>query len=254
MSFDSTLSYYDVKGRTWERQAFVKARPIAGDLRSWAASCSRGSSRGFIASISAWPTSRASSRSSAASSSAPKREGGDVRNVKTGHGGIRDIEFVIQFLQLLNGGALPEVRTGNTLEAIARLEKAGSLTPDERAKLEDNYSMLRKLEHRLQIMFDLQDARAAERAATSWRKLAVRMGYTGTRHNAPLEAFQDDYARRTRAESRDARSSAAQRLSRRRRPRSRKSTWSTIRIRRRSEFRKCSAAIRSQTFRPRIKT
>jgi glutamate-ammonia-ligase adenylyltransferase len=55
--------------------------------------------------------------------------------VKTGHGGIRDIEFVIQFLQLLNGGALPEVRTGNTLEAIASLEKAGSLTPDERAKL-----------------------------------------------------------------------------------------------------------------------
>jgi glutamate-ammonia-ligase adenylyltransferase len=63
-----------------------------------------------------------------------------VRNVKTGHGGIRDIEFAIQFLQLLNGGALPEVRTGNTLEAIARLERAGSLTPDERTKLEDNYN------------------------------------------------------------------------------------------------------------------
>ena len=54
-----------------------------------------------------------------------EREGGEVRNVKTGNGGIRDIEFVIQFLQLLNGGALPEVRTGNTLEAIARLRRSG---------------------------------------------------------------------------------------------------------------------------------
>ena len=102
-------------------------------------------------------------------------EGGELRNVKTGHGGIRDIEFVIQFLQLLNGGALPEVRTGNTLDAIARLEKAGSLTPDERTKLEDNYNVLRKLEHRLQIMFDLKThmlprrpRRAGPRSPFAW--------------------------------------------------------------------------------------
>ena len=127
-----------------------------------------------------------------------EREGGDLRNVKTGHGGIRDIEFVIQFLQLLNGGALPEVRTGNTLEAIARLEKAGCLTPDERAKLEDNYSMLRKLEHRLQIMFDLQTHLLPD-DRDELAKLAVRMGYAGTRHViAAARRFSDDYARRTR--------------------------------------------------------
>jgi glutamate-ammonia-ligase adenylyltransferase len=196
MSFDSTLSYYDVKGRTWERQAFVKARPIAGD-------CDLG--REFLARLEPWIYRKYLTLADITGIKSLKRrieeraerEGGEVRNVKTGQGGIRDIEFVIQFLQLLNGGALPDVRTGNTLEAIAQLEKAGCLTPDERSKLEDNYGMLRKLEHRLQIMFDLQTHLLPD-DRDELAKLAVRMGYVGTRHVTPLEAFQSDYARRTK--------------------------------------------------------
>ena len=69
--------------------------------------------------------------------------------MKTGEGGIRDIEFAIQFLQLLNGGDLEEIRTGNTIQAITRLEKVGCLTMQERNMLEDNYRFLRKIEHRL---------------------------------------------------------------------------------------------------------
>ena len=195
MSFDSTLSYYDVKGRTWERQAFIKARPIAGD---------RGLGHELLARLDPWIYRKYLSLADITGIKSLKRrieqraevEGGEVRNVKTGHGGIRDIEFVIQFLQLLNGGELPEVRTGNTLEAIARLEKAGSLTPDERTKLEDNYNMLRKLEHRLQIMFDLK-THVLPNDRDELARLAVRMGYTGTRHKSPLQVFQDDYARRT---------------------------------------------------------
>ncbi len=196
LGFDGTLSYYDVKGRTWERQAFIKARPIAGD-------CDLGFE--LLARLEPWIYRKYLSLADITGIKSLKRrieqrvegEGGDLRNVKTGHGGIRDIEFVIQFLQLLNGGALPEVRTGNTLEAIASLEKAGSLTPDERAKLEDNYSMLRKIEHRLQMMFDLQ-THLLPSDPIELAKLAVRMGYTGTRHASPLDAFQKDYARRTK--------------------------------------------------------
>jgi glutamate-ammonia-ligase adenylyltransferase len=196
LSFDSTLSYYDVKGRTWERQAFIKSRPIAGDLEL---------GRDLLARLEPWIYRKYLSLADITGIKSLKRriehrvegEGGDLRNVKTGHGGIRDIEFVIQFLQLLNGGAIPDVRTGNTLEAIASLEKAGSLTPDERAKLEDNYSMLRKIEHRLQMMFDLQTHMLPE-DREELSKLAVRMGYTSTRHVSPLEAFQKDYVRRTR--------------------------------------------------------
>lgn len=216
LSYDNTLAYYDVKGRTWERQAFVKARPIAGDREL-----------GFdlLARLEPWIYRKYLSLSDITGIKSLKRrieerverEGGDLRNVKTGHGGIRDIEFVIQFLQLLNGGSLPDVRTGNTLEAMGCLEKAGCLTPDERAKLEDNYSMLRKLEHRLQMMFDLQTHLLPDRR-DELAKLAVRMGYGGaevsgvtyqvskrvrhltadTRHLTPLEAFQQDYARRTK--------------------------------------------------------
>jgi glutamate-ammonia-ligase adenylyltransferase len=196
LSFDSALSYYDVKGRTWERQAFIKARPIAGDLEL---------GRDFLARLEPWIYRKYLSLADITGIKSLKRrieqrvegEGGDLRNVKTGHGGIRDVEFVIQFLQLLNGGAIPEVRTGNTLEAIASLEKAGALTPDERAKLEDNYSMLRKIEHRLQMMFDLQTHLLPEDRG-ELAKLAVRMGYTGMRHDSPLETFQKDYARRTK--------------------------------------------------------
>src|SRR6185312_842005 len=128
---DSMLSYYDVKGRTWERQAFIKARPIAGD---------RDLGRELLARLKPWIWRKYLSLADITGIKSLKRrieqrvehEGGESRNVKTGHGGIRDIEFAIQFLQLLNGGALPDVRTGNTLDAITRLEKAGSLTPDER--------------------------------------------------------------------------------------------------------------------------
>ena len=252
LSFDSTLSYYDVKGRTWERQAFVKARPIAGD---------RDLGRELLARLEPWIYRKYLSLADITGIKSLKRrieqraerEGGELRNVKTGHGGIRDIEFVIQFLQLLNGGALPEVRTGNTLEAIARLEKAGCLTPDERAKLEDNYNMLRKLEHRLQIMFDLQDAPAAD-DRDELARLAVRMGYAGTRHMSPLRGVSGRLRAAHAAEPRDARSPAAQRLSRRRR----RGAGSRSRQRSRpaagADSAKCSAAIRSTTFRPRTKT
>src|SRR3954464_4683408 len=196
MSFDSTLSYYDVKGRTWERQAFVKARPVAGD---------RELGSELLARLEPWIYRKYLSLADITGIKSLKRriedrtelEGGEVRNVKSGHGGIRDIEFVIPSVRLLNRGALPEVRSGTTLDAIARLEKAGSLTPDERTKLEDNYNMLRKLEHRLQIMFDLK-TQLLPASPGEQPRLAVRMGYVPTPHKSALDAFQEDFRRRTR--------------------------------------------------------
>ncbi len=116
--------------------------------------------------------------------------------MKTGHGGIRDIEFVIQFLQLLNGSDLPHIRTGNTLEAIVRLEQAGCLTHQERSILQPNYDLLRKLEHRLQVMFDLKTHVLPESKA-ELRKLAIRMGYEDASDSTVLESFERDYRERT---------------------------------------------------------
>ena len=252
MSFDSTLSYYDVKGRTWERQAFVKARPIAGD---------RDLGSELLNRLEPWIYRKYLSLADITGIKSLKRriehraerEGGDLRNVKTGHGGIRDIEFVIQFLQLLNGGALPEVRTGNTLDAIARLEKAGSLTPDERTKLEDNYNLLRKLEHRLQIMFDLKTHMLPD-DRDELAKLAVRMGYTGTRHHSPLRCVSTTTTPAARGKTARCSTTCCTTPFPATAPPSRKSIWSTIPIRRPNAFSRCSAAIRSKTCRPPTKT
>ncbi|MGD9636655.1 MAG: hypothetical protein AB7G28_26150 [Pirellulales bacterium] len=194
-SFENTLQYYDTKGRTWERQAYVKARPIAGD---------RELGSDLLERLEPWIYRRYLSLTDISGIKSLKRrierraesEGADLRNVKTGRGGIRDVEFVIQFLQLLNGGSLPEIRTGNTLDAIARLEQAGCLTHQERTILEDNYSFLRKLEHRLQIMFDLQ-THLLPSHREELAKLAVRMGYPSTPHRTALVAFTSDYTHRT---------------------------------------------------------
>lgn len=242
MGVQSALNYYDNRGRTWERQAYIKARPIAGELSL---------GREFIETLTPWIYRRYLSYADISGIKALKRRieqqslggrekgrarsaeaefrhaepgeetapamgiarhgqdgkhqeastsldyvHGGARDVKTGHGGIRDIEFVIQFLQLLNGGDLPEVRTGNTLEAIERLERVGCLTNLERSILEETYAFLRKIEHRLQIMLDLQTHMLPENR-DELRKLALRMGYATTEKETALELFLDAYRDKT---------------------------------------------------------
>jgi glutamate-ammonia-ligase adenylyltransferase len=193
-SLDGALNYYDVFGRTWERQAFVKARAIAGDLDFGGQ---------FLRQLEPWIWRRYLNRADISGIKALKRrierrarEEGDTRNVKTGHGGIRDIEFAIQFLQLLNGGDLPHIRTAGTLQAIMALERDGCLTYQERAILEENYAFLRKIEHRLQIMFDLQ-THVLPDDEDELRKVAIRMGYGSSPQQTALAAFQKDYGQKT---------------------------------------------------------
>ncbi|NLF06571.1 MAG: bifunctional [glutamate--ammonia ligase]-adenylyl-L-tyrosine phosphorylase/[glutamate--ammonia-ligase] adenylyltransferase [Pirellulaceae bacterium] len=191
MDVGDAAAYYDARGRTWERQAYIKARPAAGDLPL---------GREFLDALTPWIYRRYLSYDDISGVKALKRriERGsgaaaakmgtvprEIADVKTGRGGIRDIEFVIQFLQLLNGGDLPELRTGNTLEAIARLEQVGCLTDSERSLLEENYTFLRRIEHRLQIMLDLQ-THLLPGDGEDLRKLALRMGYADACDTAGL--------------------------------------------------------------------
>jgi len=192
---DQALAYYDTRGRTWERQAYIKARAIAGDIEL---------GKTYLRVLRPWIYRRYLTLADITGIKGLKRKiekhaenaGVAARHVKTGRGGIRDIEFVIQFLQLLNGGAIRQVRTGNTLTAIERLENAGCLTRQERSILEDNYSFLRKVEHRLQIMFDLQTHELPV-TENELAKLARRLGYKETETTTALEAFKKDYANRT---------------------------------------------------------
>ncbi|MFZ5832128.1 MAG: bifunctional [glutamate--ammonia ligase]-adenylyl-L-tyrosine phosphorylase/[glutamate--ammonia-ligase] adenylyltransferase [Planctomycetota bacterium] len=194
-SVSGAMNYYDLRGRTWERQAYIKARPIAGDLRL---------GQDFLSELSPWIYRRYLSHTDISEIKSLKRRmeqhardsGGHERDVKVGRGGIRDIEFVIQFLQLLNGSDLPALRTGNTLEAIAQLERCGCLSHLERSLLEENYSFLRRIEHRLQIMFDLQ-THMLPSDDDELRKLARRLGYQDQSDQPALETFLADLREKT---------------------------------------------------------
>jgi glutamate-ammonia-ligase adenylyltransferase len=171
----ATLSYYDRMGRTWERQALIKLRPVAGD---------RPLGGEFLHAVEPFVYRKYFSFSEINEVKALKRKierkaqeaGVSDSEVKTGRGGIRDIEFTVQFLQLLNGGDLPAVRQANTLAAIRALEEVGCLTDQEAQLLDDAYRFLRKTEHRLQLLFDLQTHRLPDHPE-ELRKLARRMGY-----------------------------------------------------------------------------
>ena len=194
-SLAHALGYYDSQGRTWERQAQIKASPIAGDLDL---------GYEFQKQLEPWVYRRYLNVAEIGEIKALKRRiegraqdrGEALVDVKTGHGGIRDVEFTIQFLQLLNGGSLPGVRTCNTLRALHELEHVGCLTGQERHILEDTYRFLRKIEHRLQIMFDLQTHRMPSETAEV-RKLALRMNYHDTAAHSAEKAFLLDYRHKT---------------------------------------------------------
>ncbi len=198
-SLASTLSYYDTIGRTWERQALIKLRPVAGDLKLGAQ---------FLQAIEPFVYRKYLSFAEINEIKAIKRRieqkashgGVSDTEVKTGHGGIRDIEFTIQFLQLLNGGDLPEVRQRNTLAAMQALERVGCLTDQEYRVLDDAYRFLRKTEHRLQLLFDLQTHQLPG-GNEELRKLARRMGYAADAAKNggldPAAAFLRDYHEKT---------------------------------------------------------
>ena len=174
-SLDATLGYYVTRGRTWERQALIKCRPVAGDLAL---------GQTFLEAIKPFVYRRYLGAAEIAEIKALKRRieqrtvsaGTAEVEVKTGQGGIRDVEFVVQFLQFLHGGEYPDVRHATTLQAIARLEQVGCLSAEERHIMDDTYRFLRRVEHRLQILFDRQ-THEMPRDLEALRTLALRMGY-----------------------------------------------------------------------------
>ncbi len=198
-SLGATLGYYVTRGRTWERQALMKCRPVAGDMAL---------GRTFHEAITPFVYRRYLAASEIAEIKALKRRieqrtvsaGTNEVEVKTGRGGIRDVEFVVQFLQLLHGGQYPEVRSANTLDAIAQLERVGCLSAEERYIMDDTYRFLRRVEHRLQIVFDRQ-THEMPRDPEALRTLAIRMGYAPASawesRTGPTHRFLADYRGKT---------------------------------------------------------
>lgn len=146
--------YFQQEGRDWERYAWIKARPVAGDLDAGAAWLQ--SLRPFIYRRYLDFTALDSLREMKAAIAAEvaRRELDD--DVKRGAGGIREIEFLVQSLQLIRGGRDPALRQPRLLPALAALVQAGQVAPADGADLAAAYRFLRHLENRLQMLRDAQ--------------------------------------------------------------------------------------------------
>lgn len=181
-SLASAERYYQTWGRTWERAALLRARPVAGD---------RELGREVLDALSGFVYRRAVDPSLAeAMHEMLQRSRRELsvdpeRDIKLGHGGIREVEFFVQTLQLVFGGQHPQLRVEGTLEALARLRARGLVTDREASTLERAWALLRRVEHRIHAYRGVQThelpPEGEEREA-----LAESLGYPDA------AAFEDD--------------------------------------------------------------
>ncbi len=152
ISLASALAYYETFGRTWERAALLKARPVAGDEAL--AEELLGELGPFL-----W---RRSLDLSAVDGLRELKAQIDLRgkasaeDVKLGPGGIREVEFFVNALQLLQGGKDATLREHRTMKALRRLERAGFVSGPDADALEEAYFFLRRVENRLQMVEERQ--------------------------------------------------------------------------------------------------
>lgn len=176
-TLESHLAYYDRWAKDWEFQALLKARPLAG---------SRELGDQYISSVAPKVWSSAS-RSNFVEQVQRMRErvtenipGDDVEyQIKLGPGGLRDIEFTVQLLQLVHGLVDDSVHTRGTLESLQRLSDAGYVGRDEAQSFAEDYRFLRLLEHRMQLR-DLTRTHLMPRAEAEQRVLARATGLWNT--------------------------------------------------------------------------
>lgn len=177
ISFNSAFSYYETVGQNWERAAFIKARPIAGDIAA---------GERFLAELRPFIWRKYFDFGSIADVHAMKRQIHAVRgherlavaghDIKLGRGGIREIEFFVQTQQLVFGGRRPSLRGRRTLEMLAGLVAEGWIDGTARDELAEAYRFLRGIEHRLQMQEDAQTQRLPE-AADALERFARFAGY-----------------------------------------------------------------------------
>jgi glutamate-ammonia-ligase adenylyltransferase len=180
LSVAAALAYYESVGQNWERAALIKARTVAGD---------RVAGQQFLRELEPFIWRKNLDFAAIQDIHSIKRQinahrgGGRIavasHDIKTGRGGIREIEFFAQTQQLIWGGRLRELRTGSTCEALRSLAAAGRVDPSTAAGLIDDYRFLRRLEHRLQMVDDVQThVLPPDRAGIA--RIGVFLGYPQT--------------------------------------------------------------------------
>lgn len=154
MTVDAMEQYFQREGRDWERYAWIKARPVAGDLETGEALLKM--LRPFIYRRYLDYNAFDSLREMKALIMAESAPGPMQNHLKLGPGGIRDIEFIVQSFQLIRGGQDPALRQRSLLATLGYLSESELLEPDEGAALAAAYRYLRVLENRVQQIDDQQ--------------------------------------------------------------------------------------------------
>ncbi|ABS25312.1 bifunctional [glutamate--ammonia ligase]-adenylyl-L-tyrosine phosphorylase/[glutamate--ammonia-ligase] adenylyltransferase [Anaeromyxobacter sp. Fw109-5] len=186
----------EVRSQLWERQALLRARHVAGDPAPFVeieaqvilpVVYGRREDRAPLAAEIRRMRERMETELA--------KEASRGKNPKTGHGGLVDVEFAAQFLQLLHGYDHPQIRTGSTPLALERLRAHGLLREADHEALARGYEFLRRVELRLRIVHDFAIDHLPERGP-ALQQLARRLGYYGP---SPGDRFLADYARTTAA-------------------------------------------------------
>ena len=184
-------AYYQRWASTWEFQALLKARPMAGDLALGA---------DYMAMISPMVWSSAERPNFVADVQAMRRRvvshlSNDIadREIKLGPGGLRDVEFAVQLLQLVHGRADESLRLGDTLGALAALRDGGYIGVDDSVSFIDAYRFLRAVEHRLQLQrLRRTHLVPADEPGVQW--LARAMGFRPDKRGDSAAVFAAEWA------------------------------------------------------------
>jgi [glutamine synthetase] adenylyltransferase / [glutamine synthetase]-adenylyl-L-tyrosine phosphorylase len=189
----SYLAYWDRWVEPWELQALIKVRPAAGDRRLGERFVAEAARRVYPERFDPATVAAVRHMKARVESSRAARAGGELQ-VKLGPGGLRDIEFAVQLLQLVHGRHDPQLRSGTTLVALERLTAAGFVGRADAAQLADAYRFLRTVEHRLQLA-DERRTHTIPAAETERRWLARTIGYAEDPLQGALERFEADRRR-----------------------------------------------------------
>ncbi len=196
-SFDEAVKYYQTQAQDWELQALIRARPATGSdalFNRFAAAVLNRVYRPEVSVAAALANVHLSKQKIDIQRERPDKG----FNVKLGRGGIREIEFIVQALQLAFGGRDPWLRAPHTLISMARLADRELITEAEHSQLSDAYQFWRSLEHRLQMEHGLQTHSVPLDPARR-ELVARRMNFSGDDSLGQFEATMQRHATHVRA-------------------------------------------------------
>ena len=174
LSFNGMDQYFQREGRDWERYAWLKARPVAGDIaagEAWLETL-----RPFVYRRYLDFTALDGLRDMKAAITAEVARHARLDDIKRGPGGIREIEFLVQSLQLIRGGREASLRERRLLPALQALVDLGQIDPPTGQALAEAYRFLRRVENRLQMLRDAQ-THALPQGEPERERIALGLGY-----------------------------------------------------------------------------